>query len=64
MSNAVTFWNSKGDAILHIVGDQDVTSEQLLEMFDHDEVRTIIKRTTGHGVDNTSEETLLITEEL
>jgi hypothetical protein len=53
--NAVIFWGKNGAPLVTVVG-HEITSERLIEIFDNQTVREAIEESSGHMVDNTSEE--------
>jgi hypothetical protein len=55
-TNAIVFWDAEGVEIITIIGDDEIESETLLEIFDTEMNRMRILAQTGRLVDNTSEE--------
>ena len=54
MENALTFWDAKGNPILHIIADSNLDSGKLDDLFSGSCSRILKK--SGYEVDNTSEE--------
>ncbi len=54
MENTLTFWDENGNAIIHIVADSNLDSNDLDKMFSG-ACSGILKK-NGHEADNTSEE--------
>lgn len=53
--DAIIFWSENGAPLVTVVG-HEITSERLIEIFDNQPVREAIEKSSGHMVDNTSEE--------